>query len=224
MDRQLEQTQKNKLLRKLLPFLAARGVARNWATSQQPFSDLLEECHTLASDNTSLETLRTYLQTNPIIQQTVETLLSHLAMAANVKWQDVPTLVQPLARRGWHIGRWLPTFLIVDGPLGRFIKNPDSPLNLILRKEYANYPTLAQVRDIFNHELFRLVRNGVGHWSFLWEEQSSDPHLVMIDWESGKPTTTISLLEGEALHLVAFSVIEALDREVMSYANPRQNA
>ncbi len=224
MNRQLEQTQKDELLRMLLQFLAARGVASKWAASQQPFSDLLRECRTLASDESSLEAFRTYLQSNPIIQQTVETLLSHLAMAANVKWQDAPVLVQPLARRGWHIGRWLPTFLIVDGPLGRFLKNPDSPLNSILRKGYAKYPTLAQARDVFNHELFRLVRNGVGHWSFLWEERSDNPHLVMIDWESGKPTTTITLFEGEALHLVAFSVIEALDREVMSRANPRQSA
>ena len=223
MHRELSHPQKDDLLRGLLQHLSARGIASKWAASETPYSDLLRECRMLASDEASLKAFQVYLLANPIIQQTVETLLSHLAMAANVRWQDVPVVVQPLARRGWHISRWLPTFLIVDGPLGRFLKSSDSPLNSILRKEYTTYPALAQARDIFNHDLFRQVRNGVGHWSFLWEEKGNSPRLVMIDWESNRPTATITLLEGEALHLVAFSVIEALDQEVLSRANPRHS-
>jgi hypothetical protein len=214
--------QKDELLRGLLRLLANRGIARIWASSQEPYSDLLRECRMLMDDTVSLEVFRSYLQNNPIIQRTVETLLSHLAMAANMRWQDAPTLVQPLARRGWHLNRWLPTFLIIDGPLGRFLRTPDSPLNSLLRREYTTYPTLAQVRDVFNHDLFRQVRNGFGHWSFLWQEKDGTPQLVMMDWESGIPTTTITLLEAEALHLVAFSAIEALDREVFSHVNPRR--
>jgi hypothetical protein len=43
----------------------------------------------------------------------------------------------------------------------------------------------------------------------------------MMDWETGKITATISLLEAEPLHLVSFSVIEALDREIFARVNPR---
>lgn len=221
MHQEIRQHEKDRLLQYLLQTLAGRGIARGWAQSSEPFSELLGECRTLVSDPAYQEAFRTYLQANPIIQQTVETLLAHYAMAANVKWQNLPGHVQPLARRGWHIGRWLPTFLIIDGPLGRFLRAPDSPLNSLLRTNYAEYPVLTQARDVFNHDLFRQVRNGVGHWSFLWEENPTGPYLVMVDWGSGKTTITVTLLEAEALHLVAFSVIEALDHEIFSRVNPR---
>jgi hypothetical protein len=221
MHQTVSKLEKDKLLQHLLQTLSGRRIAKGWAGSAEPYSELLRECRAIAGDSANEGTFRAYLQENPIIQQTVETLLAHSAMISSTRWQDVPDILQPLARRGWHIARWLPTFLIVDGPLGRFLKAPDSPLNVLLRKEHAKYPVLAQVRDIFNNDLFRQVRNGVGHWSFLWQEGSTDSELVMIDWKSGKTTTTVTLLEAEALHLIAFSVIEALDQEVFSHVNPR---
>jgi hypothetical protein len=221
MHKEINQVGKDVLLRELLKTLANRGIARKWAQSSQPYSELLLECRTLVSDPSCQKDFRAYLQTNPIIQQTVETLLSHYAMAANVKWQDVPDHVQPLARIGWHIGRWLPTFLIIDGPLGRFLRAQDSPLNMLLKSEHGKFPTLAQARDVFNNDLFRNVRNGVGHWSFLWEENHNGPFLIIVNWESGETTVTITLMEAEALHLVSFSVIEALDHEIFSFVNPR---
>jgi hypothetical protein len=224
MHEELTTPQKDELLRGLLQLLANRGIARRWADVQEPASTLTLECRAVATDEPSRAEFRSYLRANPIIQQTVETLLSHLAMTANVRWQDIQGLVQPLARRGWHIARWLPTFLIIDGPLGRFLRAADSPLNSLLRKDHAKYPVLAQARDAFNHDLFRQVRNGVGHWSFQWEEVGNGTRLVMMNWESGQPTATITLLEAEALHLVSFSVIEALDREVFSRVNPRADA
>lgn len=220
MDKEFTQLQKDELLRKHLLTLASRGIARRWAATEQPFSALLQECRLLMSEKSSLEEFRNYLQAHPIIQQSVEMLLSYMAIACNAKWQEVPANMQPLAWRGWHITRWLPIFLVIDGPLGRFLTNSSSPLNIVLKKEFTKYPTLTQARDIFNHELFKQMRNGLGHWSFLWEEQGDTPRLIMIDWKSGSPTTTITLLEGEALHLVAFSVIEMLDREIMARVNP----
>jgi hypothetical protein len=221
MHQELSASQKDELLRGLLQLLRNRGIARRWAALQEPASTLMQECRTVASDAASREEFRCYLQANPVIQLTVETLLSHLAMTANVRWQDIRGAAQPLARRGWHIARWLPTFLVIDGPLGRFLRTADSPLNSLLRRDYAKYPVLAQARDAFNHDLFRQVRNGVGHWSFRWEEAADGPWLVMMDWESGQSTVTITLLEAEALHLVSFSVIEALDVAVFSEVNPR---
>ncbi len=142
-------------------------------------------------------------------------------MASGIKWQDTAPALQPLSRRGWYLGRWVPTFLIIDGPLGRIIKNPESPLNSILRQQYKIYPPLCQVRDVFNTDLFRQVRNGVGHWSFLWDEKDSKPRIVVIDWQSGEQTAEITLMEGEALHLVAFSVIEVLDTEIFKHVIPK---
>ena len=223
MHKELTTSQKDELLRGLLQLLASRGIAKRWAALQEPASALTLECRTVASDEPSRGEFRSYLQANPIIQQTVDTLLSHLAMTANVRWQDIQGIVQPLARRGWHIARWLPTFLIIDGPLGRFLRSAGSPLNSLLRRDHAKYPVLAQARDTFNHDLFRQVRNGVGHWSFQWEEAGNGPNLVLMNWESGQTTATITLLEAEALHLVSFSVIESLDRELFSRVNPRSH-
>ncbi len=219
----MNDTQKDKLLLMLLQTLASRGLAIKWASDNKPYSGLVKESCNLLNVNTNQEEFRIYLQSNPIIQDSVETLLSHLAMSANAKWQDSPTVVRTLAQRGWYLGRWLPTFLIIDGPLGRFLKDPDSPLNSILKKEYSKYPLLTQARDIFNNELFRLVRNGVGHWAFYWDDRKDGLYLDMVDWKTGKSTTRISVMEGEAMHLVAFSIIEVFDKEMFSRANPKQN-
>lgn len=210
--------QRDELLRGLLQLLARRGIAKRWAELPEPASALTLECQTIASNQVIRADFRSYFHANPSIPQTVDTLLAHLAMTSSVRWQDIQGIIQPLAKRGWHIARWLPTFLIIDGPLGRFLRDAGSPLNILLKKEHANYPVLAQARDTFNSELFRQVRNGVGHWSFRWEDARDGPHLIMINWETSQTTTTISLLEAEALHLVAYSVIEALNREIISTA------
>lgn len=183
------------LLRQLLNVLAARGIAKKWALSQ-----------------------------NPIIQDTVETLISNMAMTANTNWQSMPEVVRYVARRGWHVSRWLPTFLIIDGPLGRFLKSSASPLNSLLKTEYQKYPTLAQVRDVFTHELFRKVRNGFGHRAFRWEDRRVDGSSVitMLDWETGNPTITISLLEAEALHFVSFTTISELNERLFVRVNPNR--
>ena len=153
-----------------------------------------------------------FVQINSPVQNSVRTLLNSSSYtrfdnnsSVNVRWQDVAMPAQLLARRGWHINRRLPTFLVISGPLGRFLKEQDSPLNAILRNDYAKYPTLAQARDVFNHDIFRRLRNGVGHWSFLWQENNGVQQLVMVDWETGVTDITITLLEAEAFHLVAFS-------------------
>jgi hypothetical protein len=159
--------------------------------------------------------LKQYLQSNPIIQDSLETLLAQLAMAANVRWQDVPEIQQGLARRGWHIGRWLPTFLLIDGPLGRLLRDPNSPLNSRLRNDHKSLPLLANARDAFNNDLFRRVRNGFGHWSFFWKDVGQSSEITIINWESGAEEARLSLLEGEALHFVSHSVIYSVDEEIL---------
>jgi hypothetical protein len=141
-------------------------------------------------------------------------------VATHGRWQDVPWPGVLVARQGSQIVRWLPTFLIIDGPLGRFLRAADSPLNILLRTQHASHPILAQARDLFNHDLFRRVRNGVGHWSFLFEYRNGAERLVCFDWESGQRSADVSILEAEALHLASFSIIECLDRELFSQANP----
>lgn len=203
----------------MLSVLGARGIADRWSQERFPYSALESECRSLRSRTAFLDGFLSYLSQNPIIRQTVETLLAQLAMIANTKWQNTPSVVQPLSRRGWHIGRWLPTFLIIDGPLGRLFKDENSPLRLVLQSNYAEFPILSQARDIFNHDAFRLIRNGVGHWAFTWEDGDSGSVIHIFEQRSSTPTMTVTLMEAEAFHLVSFSTIEVLDHELL---NPRK--
>ncbi len=216
----MQPTDKDSLLRQLLRELAERGLIRKWTESRTPYSDLIAECRALNADLSLRRELGDYLRANPIIQATVHTLLSHLMMVSHGRWQDIPLPGRLIARHGSMISRWLPTFLIIDGPLGRALRSADSPLNILLRTHHTKYPLLAQARDLFGHKLFRQVRNGVGHWSFTFEHQDSIERLVCFDWESGLRTVEVSILEAEALHLASFSTIECLDHELFNHANP----
>jgi hypothetical protein len=213
----LEQREKDNLLNMLLPVLAARGVARGWASSKTPYSDLEQECIAIASNPDAARDIVGYLRANPVLRLSVHAFLAHLSVAANVKPEHIPTEQHVLLPAGSRLARWLPTFLVVDGPPGRFLRGPDSPLSVLLRSEHSAYPTLAQARDTFNSDLFRRVRNGVGHWAIAWDEV--DQQLVCFDWQSGERTVAISLLEGEALHVTSLVVIECLDRRVFELAD-----
>lgn len=218
MPDQSQVSDKDRLLSSLLQVLAARGIARRWAQSLTPQSDLERECTAVVSDPRRAEEFVRYLRANPVVHLSVRTFLAHLSVAANVRMEHVPSPQQLLVPVGTRIARWLPTFLVVDGPVGRFLRAADSPLNLLLRSDHETYPALAQARDTFNHDLFRRVRNGVGHWAFTWEQDHAGERLVCYDWESGERSAEVSLLEAEALHLTSFAVIECLDERIFRLA------
>lgn len=214
-----EVVDKDALLRELLPVLAARRLVTGWAASATPFSDLERDCRSVCADAEDRQALASYLQRNPVIQESVATLLASFAITANAKWEDVPAIQRPLARAGSRLARWLPTFLIIDGPLGRVLRDADSPLNQILRRRPRTFPVLEQGRDLFNSKFFKDVRNGFGHWSFVWRDAGHGPQIEIVDWNTGAIKTTLTLLEAEALHVTSFSVIEALDRTVFACAH-----
>lgn len=202
------------LLRELLALLAAKGIARKWSTSYTPYSDLQRECNAVASDPAVLLQFSQYFTNNKIIQLTVETFLAYYSVAAFSRADQIPWPAQLFAHRGVWINRWLPTFLVIDGPLGKFLRASESPLNILLRARHEEFPILAQARDLFNHDLFRRVRNGVAHWSFTFEGEGQEERLICFDWESGQRTVDVSVLEAESLNMASFSIIECLDRGI----------
>ena len=206
---------RDELLRSLLQVLAARGIARRWAASETPQSDLQRECASIAAARELAEPLTRYLEANPVIGRSVDTFLAHLSVGANLRPEHVPLPQRILVPVGTRIARWLPTFLVVDGPLGRFLRASDSPLSQLLRTEHARYPCLASARDAFNHDLFRRVRNGVGHWAFSWEQGTDEQRLVCYDHVSGERSADVSLFEAEALHVASFAVVECLDAKIL---------
>ncbi len=175
------------------------------------------ECKELNSEPECNQKTKVYLQENPIIQQSLDSLLAHLAMATAFHWKDAPIDVRALARPGWHIVRWLPTFLIVNGPLGRLLRDDiRSPINIRLRSEPSRFPLLSEARDAFNSDLFRKTRDGFAHWSFQWKDDSTGTfQIIVIDWKTGKPQITLTLLEVEAMHFMIAQTTEAIDKYII---------
>jgi hypothetical protein len=195
---------KNSQLQALLRAISAREVARRWAQSLKPLSDLERECAQAAADPDRRKAFDSYLLANPVVVRSVHTFLAHLVASASIKPQQVAGPERISAQAGSRFASWLPTYLVVDGPLGRFLRAADSPLNILLREQHRVYPVLAQARDTFNSDLFRLVRNGVGHWAFGWERRASEGmRLVCYDPESGAETTSVSVLEANGTSLGA---------------------
>ena len=145
-------------------------------------------------------------------------------MSARAQWHDVPDGIRPITARGWFLGRWIPTFLIIDGPIGRFICKGESPLYLQLKSHYQLYPLLASARDFLNNDLFRRLRNGFGHWAFDWEVAGTESYVVAYNWENGQPTAKLHQKEADAFHIIAFALIEILDEVIISQRDVKESA
>lgn len=194
--------------------LAKLKIARRWAESADPIEGIDRECRQLASDPVFTAAFRSYLASNPIIVASCESMLAQLALTAGVRWENTAPVLQPLSRRGWHLGRWLPTFLLVKGPLGRLFTDTRSPLRKRLIDAWSDFPFLCYVRDVFGSDEFRELRNGFGHWSFEWIEEA-EPSVRVIDWKTGEQTIRLSLLECEAFHFLTASTVRAIDTRLM---------
>lgn len=199
----------------LFGLLAARGIAKGWASHPSPRQALAEECRQLVADGAFCRELSDYLAANAVIGQSIETVLAQLAFSAGVESAPTNPLLQELAHRGRHLSRWLPTFLLIDGPLGRLLRQKPSPLAARLSVAYSRSPLLASARDAFNDNLFRKVRNGFAHWSFIWRNVGTTAQIAVFHYESGKQEAEVSLLEAEAMHYLSASVIHTLDEEIL---------
>jgi hypothetical protein len=111
--------EKDILLRKALGQLGAKGIGASWRGSVQPFTQLHGDCSRLAGDDWFHKSLVAYLRTHTTLPRAVQMLFTSMAMAASAKWQEVPEPGRGVAARGWFLGRWISTFPIIDGPIGR---------------------------------------------------------------------------------------------------------
>ena len=199
--------------------LKARGLATSWTNQASPRAALILECEALGTDLEFLASLSAYLAKNPVIVQSLETALAQLAFSAGVHWRQAPEALRPLARRGWHLGRWLPTFLIIDGPLGRLLRDKGSPLSARLKVDSIAFPLLCGIRDLFSQDLFRRVRNGFAHWSFTWQDHGNSAMIEIVNWQSGVVEAQLTLLEAEALHFVSANAIQTIDQSLLRKAS-----
>lgn len=139
-------------------------------------------------------------------------LFTCISMAARAEWKSVSDDIKPIVARGWFLGRWIPTFLIIDGPIGRFMAGDDSPL----RSRYgASLPMLTAARDFLADRTFRLLRNGFAHWGFDWEVVGKDSFVVAYDWERDLPIAKLHQSEADAYHIVTFALVEVLHKSML---------
>ncbi len=199
---------KDEMLRDAFALLKPRGISSAWADADKPYTHLSEECHSLMREIAFRRELGDYLRLRSIIPRTLKMFLTYLSMSANADWTKVSDVLKPLAARGWCLGRWLPTFLIIDGPIGRFLCAPDSPLHSRLG---PNYPLLRAARDFLGDRLFKLVRNGFAHWGFDWEVIGTESYVVAYDWERDLPVAKLHQKEADAFHVAALSLVEIID-------------
>ena len=202
------------MLRAAFVKLAARVAPSPWGSSAAPYSQLRAECFGLLVDADFAERLRTYLANRAAVRRSFEMFFTFIAMSARAQWRDAPEEFRGIAARGWFLGRWIPTFLIIDGPVGRFVLGEESPLASCLKGGAS--PLLSSVRGFLNDRTFRLLRNGFAHWAFDWDVVGPDSYVVAYDWERDLPTAKLHLEEADAFHIVAFSIIEILNEVFIS--------
>ncbi len=216
MNKTYSPTEKDKILRNAFSKLEAKGISSKWSNSSYPFTDLYEECLLLMDDHSFRKELDDYLENHKIIAHATEMFFTQISMSARADWRDVPEEIRTITARGWFLGRWLPTFLIIDGPIGRFICKGGSPLFDILKNQYNKYSFLASARDLLNNKLFTQLRNGFAHWSFAWETNGAESHVVAYDWNTGAPIAKLHQQEADAFHIIAFAIIEIVDEIIIS--------
>jgi len=205
--------EKDEILREAFGKLKARGVTSAWATTRNPYSDIEVECRILMATSEFKKDLEAYLRIHTGLQRAITMFFTFIAMSANAKWQDSPVEHRGIRARCWFLGKWVPTFLIVDGPIGRFFYGEDSPL----RESFGtNYPLLTSARDFLNGRLFRLLRNGFAHWAFDWEVVGRESYVVAYDFERDLPTAKMHQAECDAYHIVAFALVEVLNEVFIS--------
>lgn len=204
------------ILRNAFNDLQSRGINSVWTNSVEPFTDLRDECRLLMTDDQFRQDLQEYLQSHTIVRRALNMFFTQIAMSARAQWRDAPEEVRGIAARGWFLGRWIPTFLIIDGPIGRFFSGANSPLSSRIG---PHLPLLASARDFLNDRLFRTLRNGFAHWGFDWEVVGRESYVVAYDWERDLPSAKLHSKEADAFHIIAFAMIEILDDVIISQRN-----
>lgn len=205
--------EKDAILHRALSRLAARFPGSAWLASDGPWSALRAECVVLASERSFRADLKLYLASRTIVRRAIQAFFTFISMSARARWDAVPEEHRAVAARGWFLGRWLPTFLVIDGPIGRFFMHDSSPL---ARRIGPSYPLLSAARDLIADKTFRTLRNGFAHWGFDWEVVNRDSYIVAYDWERDLPTAKLHLEEADAFHICAFALIELVDDVLIS--------
>jgi hypothetical protein len=190
-------------LRRAFSTLATRVSPSLWVSSTQPYTDLVNSFRALHEQDPVRTDVAAYLATNPSVGSAVEMLFTSIAMSARADWQAVPASMRGVAARGWFLGRWVPTFLVLDGPILRYITSE------ALRRQSGSRAFLRAVRSFFSNRDFMLLRHAFAHWSFSWRTEGGDSAIVGLG-RSPSEEVRVSRSEADAFHIITFALVEAV--------------
>lgn len=200
-------------LRRAFLSLASRIPVSIWTSSAQPYGDMLSEFENLYSQEDVRHDINSYVNNNPSVRCAVEMLFTAMSMSARADWRTTPVSVRGVAARGWFLGRWIPTFLVLDGPIMRFMKSA------AFQRQQGPSPFLRAARSIFQHREFMALRHAFAHWSFSWRVRGDDSEIVAVDDKSGKETT-VTRSEADAFHIITFAFVEAIHEAFLERKAP----
>jgi hypothetical protein len=130
-------------------------------------------------------------------------LFTSIAMSARADWRSVPGEFRGVAARGWFLGRWVPTFLVLDGPILRFLNSP------AFRRPDGSPAFLRAVRTFFHAKDFMALRHAFAHWSFSWTTNGIDSEIVTAG-RAPSEQIHVSRKEADAFHILTFAVVDAI--------------
>ncbi len=190
-------------LRRAFSVLSSRISPSAWASSDQPYAALVTAFQDLYSQTDVRADVCTYLERNPSVGSAVEMLFTSVAMSARADWRATPISVRGVAARGWFLGRWIPTFLVLDGPIMRFLTSE------AFRRQTGTPVMFRAVRAFFSNRDFMLLRHAFAHWSFSWRTDGKDSEILAIG-RKPEEEVRVSRAEADAFHIITFALVEAV--------------
>lgn len=199
----LQEPDRNSHLQRAFAALNSRIASSPWTSSNQPYSAMITAFDELYSQANVRADVSTYLGQNPSVGSAVEMLFTSVAMSARADWRATPASMRGVAARGWFLGRWIPTFLVLDGPIMRFLTSE------AFRRQTGSPTLFRAVRSFFSNRDFMLLRHGFAHWSFSWRTDGSDSEIVALGRNPGEDVR-VSRAEADAFHIITFALVEAV--------------
>jgi hypothetical protein len=187
--------------------LKSRVPPSPWSHSIEPRTYLNAGFRSLQAQQAVAEDIATYLKTNPSVMSAADMLFTSLAMSARADWRAVPEPHRGVAARGWFLGRWVPTFLVLDGPILRFLRSS------AFKRQKGQSEFLRAIRSFFNGQDFMALRHAFAHWSFSWTVNGADSEIVATTRDSSE--IRVSRREIDAFHILTFAVVEAINTTLL---------
>lgn len=204
-------------LRRAFDALKSRVSQTVWAESAKPYSALIDGLRRLHGQDAVREDVSAYLSANPAVGNAIEMFFTSVAMSTRADWRASPTSMRGVMARGWFLDRWVPTFLVLDGPILRFLKSH------AFRRQNGGYETLRAVRAFFEDRDFMRLRHAFAHWSFTWNVIADDSEIVGSGKTHGDEVRMLRS-EVDAFHIITFAVVDAIYSVFMEKASAPQAA